>query len=95
MLAAQRQSRNRWFCRRYGYTSHQAFGCGYAQGVMAVNPNATVIAICWNIASAWNDPVKGSELQKPKLARRRCGLAAAGSTGVGVLQTVPMKAFYL
>ena len=36
------------------------FGCGYAQGVKAVNPNATVIAnMTGTTPAAWNDPVKG------------------------------------
>ena len=37
--------------------------------------------------AAWNDPVKGSELTKLKLARADVVYAAAGGTGVGVLQT--------
>ena len=39
------------------------FGCGFAQGVKAVNPDATVIAnMTGTTPAAWNDPVKGSEL---------------------------------
>ena len=37
------------------------FACGYAQGVKAVNPDATVIAnMTGTTPAAWNDPVKGS-----------------------------------
>ncbi|MCB1344895.1 MAG: BMP family ABC transporter substrate-binding protein, partial [Rhodobacteraceae bacterium] len=36
------------------------FACGYAQGVKAVNPDATVISnMTGTTPSAWNDPVKG------------------------------------
>ena len=65
------------------------FGCGYAQGVMAVNPNATVIAnMTGTTPAAWNDPVKGSELTKAQISQGADVVyAAAGGTGVGVLQT--------
>ncbi len=42
------------------------FGCGYAQGVKAVNPDATVVLnMTGDTPAAWNDPVKGAELAKP------------------------------
>ena len=65
------------------------FGCGYAQGVMAVNPDATVIAnMTGTTPAAWNDPVKGSELTKAQISQGADVIyAAAGGTGVGVLQT--------
>ncbi|MEW9921013.1 BMP family protein [Marimonas sp. MJW-29] len=65
------------------------FGCGYAQGVKAVNPDATVIAnMTGTTPAAWNDPVKGSELTKAQISQGADVVyAAAGGTGVGVLQT--------
>ena len=65
------------------------FGCGYAQGVKAVNPNAKVIAnMTGTTPAAWNDPVKGSELTKAQINQGADVVyAAAGGTGVGVLQT--------
>ena len=65
------------------------FACGYAQGVLSVNADATVITnMTGTTPAAWNDPVKGSELT---LAQKSQGAdvvyAAAGGTGVGVLQT--------
>ncbi len=65
------------------------FGCGYAQGVKAVNPDATVVAnMTGTTPSAWNDPVKGSELTKAQISQGADVIyAAAGGTGVGVLQT--------
>lgn len=65
------------------------FACGYAQGVQAVNPDATVIAnMTGTTPAAWNDPVKGSELTQAQISQGAdVVFAAAGGTGVGVLQT--------
>ncbi|MGR3503082.1 BMP family lipoprotein [Pseudaestuariivita sp.] len=65
------------------------FACGYAQGVKAVNADATVIAnMTGTTPAAWNDPVKGSELTKAQISQNADVVyAAAGGTGVGVLQT--------
>ncbi len=65
------------------------FACGYAQGALAANPDITVLSnMTGTTPAAWNDPVKGSELT---LAQKSQGAdivyAAAGGTGVGVLQT--------
>jgi basic membrane protein A and related proteins len=64
------------------------FGCGYAQGVMAANPDAKVILnMTGTTPAAWNDPVKGAELAKGQKAQGADVIyAAAGGTGVGVLQ---------
>jgi basic membrane protein A len=64
------------------------FGCGYAQGVKAVKPDATVIMnMTGTTPAAWNDPVKGGELAKSQKAQGADVIyAAAGSTGLGVLQ---------
>ncbi|MDX1782118.1 MAG: BMP family ABC transporter substrate-binding protein [Thalassovita sp.] len=65
------------------------FACGYVQGVKAVNPDAKVIQnMTGTTPAAWNDPVKGSELTKAQIAQGADVVyAAAGGTGVGVLQT--------
>jgi basic membrane protein A len=65
------------------------FGCGYAQGAKAVNPEIKVIAnMTGTTPAAWNDPVKGSELAKAQISQGADVIyAAAGGTGVGVLQT--------
>ena len=65
------------------------FGCGYAQGVKAVNADATIIAnMTGTTPAAWNDPVRGSELTKSQISQGADVVyAAAGGTGVGVLQT--------
>jgi basic membrane protein A len=65
------------------------FACGYAQGVLAANPDAKIIAnMTGTTPAAWNDPVKGSELTKAQISQGADVVyAAAGGTGVGVLQT--------
>ncbi len=65
------------------------FACGYAQGVKAVNADATVISnMTGTTPAAWNDPVKGSELTKAQISQGADVVyAAAGGTGVGILQT--------
>jgi len=64
------------------------FACGYVQGVKAVNPSATVIQnMTGTTPAAWNDPVKGTELTKAQISQGADVVyAAAGGTGVGVLQ---------
>ncbi len=65
------------------------FGCGYAQGVVAANPAAKVVLnMTGTTPAAWNDPVKGAELAKAQKAQGVDVIyAAAGGTGIGVLQT--------
>ena len=72
------------------------FACGYAQGALAVNPDATVIAnMTGTTPAAWNDPVKGSELTLAQICQGADVIyAAAGGTGVGVLQTAADQGVY-
>ena len=64
------------------------FACGYEQGVMHVNPDAEVYQnMTGTTPAAWNDPVKGAELAKSQFDRGAdVVFAAAGGTGLGVLQ---------
>ncbi len=64
------------------------FGCGYAQGVVAANPGAKVIQnMTGTTPTAWNDPVKGAELASSQVSQGADVIyAAAGGTGIGVLQ---------
>ena len=64
------------------------FACGYAQGVKAVNPDAEVIVnMTGTTPTAWNDPVKGAELTRSQISQGSdVVFAAAGGTGIGVLQ---------
>lgn len=65
------------------------FECGYAQGVKATNPEANVIInYTGTTPAAWNDPVKGGELTRAQIGSGADVIyAAAGGTGIGVLQT--------
>ena len=65
------------------------FECGYAQGAKAAKPDIKVVYnMTGTTPAAWNDPVKGSELTKAQIAQGADVIyAAAGSTGLGVLQT--------
>ena len=64
------------------------FACGYAQGVKSVNPDAKVLVnMTGTTPAAWNDPVKGGEIAKTQIDQGADVIyAAAGSTGIGVLQ---------
>lgn len=65
------------------------FACGYAQGAVAANPEATVIAnMTGTTPAACNDPVRGGELTRGQIGQGSdVVFAAAGGTGLGVLQT--------
>ncbi|MFN3646761.1 MAG: BMP family protein [Gemmobacter sp.] len=65
-----------------------AFACGYAQGAKAVNPDVKVIVnYTGDTPAAWNDPVKGGEIAKAQISQGSdVVFAAAGGTGLGVLQ---------
>ena len=64
------------------------FQCGYEQGAKFANPKAEVFAnMTGTTAAAWNDPARGAELAKSQFAKGADVVyAAAGGTGLGVLQ---------
>ncbi|MCQ0969047.1 BMP family ABC transporter substrate-binding protein (plasmid) [Paracoccus sp. TK19116] len=66
------------------------FECGYAQGFKSVKPDGQVlINYTGTTPAAWNDPVKGGELAKAQISQGADVVyAAAGGTGIGVLQAV-------
>ncbi|WP_367281164.1 BMP family protein [Sneathiella sp.] len=65
------------------------FALGYKEGVLYANPKAEVIEnMTGTTPAAWNDPTKGSELAKSQFDRGAdVVFAAAGGTGLGVLQS--------
>ena len=65
------------------------FGCGYVQGVKAAKPDATVFQnMVGTTGAAWNDPVRAGELTKNQIDQGADVIyAAAGASGLGVLQT--------
>ncbi|PZR00466.1 MAG: BMP family ABC transporter substrate-binding protein [Cereibacter sphaeroides] len=64
------------------------FACGYVQGAKAANPDIKVVQnMTGTTPAAWNDPVKGAELAKAQISQGADVIyAAAGGTGIGVLQ---------
>ncbi len=64
------------------------FECGYRQGFKAARPDGKVIInYTGTTPTAWNDPVKGAELAKAQKSQGADVIyAAAGGTGIGVLQ---------
>jgi basic membrane protein A len=66
------------------------FECGFAQGFKAARPDGKVlINYTGTTPAAWNDPVKGGELAKAQMSQGADVVyAAAGGTGIGVLQAV-------
>ena len=64
------------------------FECGYAQGFKAARPDGKLIVnYTGTTPAAWNDPVKGGELVKAQVGQGADVIyAAAGGTGIGVLQ---------
>lgn len=65
------------------------FACGYAQGAQAANADVNVIVnYTGTTPAAWNDPVRGGEITQAQISQGSdVVFAAAGGTGVGVLQT--------
>lgn len=65
------------------------FECGFAQGFKSVQPDGNVlINYTGTTPAAWNDPVKGGELTRAQKGQGADVIyAAAGGTGIGVLQT--------
>ncbi|SER82060.1 nucleoside-binding protein [Tranquillimonas rosea] len=72
------------------------FACGYAQGAKAVNEDIEVIQnMTGTTPAAWNDPVKGGELTRSQISQGSDVVyAAAGGTGVGVLQAAADEGIY-
>ena len=64
------------------------FACGYKGGVIATKADAKVLeAMTGTTPDAWNDPVKGGEITKSQIDQGSDVIyAAAGGTGIGVLQ---------
>ncbi|WP_448190680.1 BMP family lipoprotein [Azospirillum sp. sgz301742] len=64
------------------------FLTGYEQGVRHAAPNAEIfVNMTGTTPAAWNDPTRGAELAKSQFGRGADVVyAAAGATGLGVLQ---------
>ena len=64
------------------------FACGYVQGVKHINPGVVVYQkMTGTTPAAWNDPARGAQLAKTMYdSGADIVYAAAGGTGLGVLQ---------
>ena len=72
------------------------FQCGYEQGIKYAKPGAELISnMTGTTPAAWNDPGRGAELAKGQFDRGvDVVYAAAGSTGIGILQAAKDRAKY-
>ncbi|MDX2102424.1 MAG: BMP family ABC transporter substrate-binding protein [Alphaproteobacteria bacterium] len=66
----------------------RSFGCGFIQGVRSVNPQIEVFQnMTGTTPAAFRDPTRGGELARSQFDRGADVIyAAAGATGLGVLQ---------
>lgn len=63
------------------------FGCGYVGGAKAAGATDVIQNMTGDTPAAWNDPTKGGEITKAQMDQGADVVyAAAGGTGVGVLQ---------
>lgn len=63
------------------------FGCGYVGGAKAAGATEVIQNMTGDTPAAWNDPTKGGEIARAQIAQGADVIyAAAGGTGVGVLQ---------
>lgn len=63
------------------------FACGYVGGAKAAGATDVIQNYTGDTPAAWNDPTKGGEIAKSQIAQGADVIyAAAGGTGVGVLQ---------
>ena len=69
------------------------FACGYEQGVKYARKDAEIFQnMTGTTPAAWNDPTKGAELAKSQFDRGADVVyAAAGATGIGILQAAKDK----
>ena len=63
------------------------FACGYVGGAKAAGATEVIQNYTGDTPAAWNDPTKGGEITKSQMSQGADVVyAAAGGTGVGVLQ---------
>ncbi len=63
------------------------FGCGYVGGAKSAGATDVIQNMTGDTPAAWNDPTKGGEIAKSQISQGADVVyAAAGGTGVGVLQ---------
>jgi basic membrane protein A len=72
------------------------FQCGYEQGVKHANARAEIVAnMTGTTPAAWDDPARGAQLAKAQFDRGvDVVYAAAGTTGLGVLEAAKTNGKY-
>lgn len=66
-----------------------AFGCGFVGGAKAAGATEVIQNMTGDTPAAWNDPTRGGEIAKAQMDQGADVIyAAAGGTGVGVMQAV-------
>ena len=87
MAAMASQSKKVGFVGGMDIPLISAFGCGYAGGAKAAGATDVIQNMTGDTPAAWNDPGKGAEITKSQIDQGADVIyAAAGGTGVGVLQ---------
>jgi basic membrane protein A len=87
MAAMASQSKKVGFVGGMDIPLISAFGCGYAGGAKAAGATDVIQNMTGDTPAAWNDPTKGAEITKSQMDQGADVIyAAAGGTGVGVLQ---------
>ena len=87
MAAMASQSKKVGFVGGMDIPLIRKFGCGYVGGAKAAGATEVIQNMTGDTPAAWNDPTKGGEIAKTQIDQGADVIyAAAGGTGVGVLQ---------
>lgn len=87
MAAIASQSKKVGFIGGMDVPLIRKFGCGYVGGAKAAGATEVIYNMTGDTPAAWNDPTKGGEIAKTQMDQGADVIyAAAGGTGVGVLQ---------
>lgn len=87
MAALASQSKKVGFVGGMDVPLIRKFGCGYVGGAKAAGATEVIQNMTGDTPAAWNDPTKGGEITKTQISQGADVIyAAAGGTGVGVLQ---------
>lgn len=87
MAALASQSKKVGFVGGMDIPLIRKFGCGYVGGAKSAGATEVIQNMTGDTPAAWNDPTKGGEIAKTQIDQGADVIyAAAGGTGVGVLQ---------
>ena len=87
MAAMASQSKKVGFVGGMDIPLIRKFGCGYVGGAKSAGATEVIQNMTGDTPAAWNDPTKGGEIARSQMDQGADVIyAAAGGTGVGVLQ---------